>query len=253
MKEFLNDKERRVMTGLYHLSGCTVADLAKETMINRTTLYPLLEGLIAKGLVSRVTVEDKMLFQAISRTDLEHWIRRKKHEAERAAEESYHWLRHQDQKTQPSLLSEVSYFEGMDGLKSLYADTWRNNNGKMLYCLTDYTSGYAVLDDFLDSDYFPQRVRHGVHVKSLLPDSDIGRREIKRAKALLREMRFLPVFKDLQFEINIYDDKLAIVAFDPKRPSGVLIKNARIAEAMKHIFDYLWKGAASPEKLKPMK
>ena len=58
---------------------------------------------------------------------------------------------------------------------------------------------------------------------------------------MLREMKFINLFRDLNIEINIYGDKVSIVAFDEKKPTGVLIKNKKISLAMKEIFEYLWR------------
>ena len=132
---------------------------------------------------------------------------------------------------------------------SLYHDTWRNNEEKVIYAITDYEKAYATIgNEFLRNDYFLRRVKKGVKVKSLLPDSEIGRKDLKTAKELLRDMRFIDLFDDLGIEINVYDDKLALFAFDEKKPSGVLIKNKTIARAFKHIFEYLWRSAKGIKK-----
>jgi hypothetical protein len=96
------------------------------------------------------------------------------------------------------------------------------------------------MGDFFNNEYFSDRVARGVRVKNLVPESAVGRSELKHRKALLREVKFIDIFEDLGIEVNIYDDKVSIVAYDKKLPSGVLVKNAKIAEAMRKIFEYLW-------------
>ncbi|MEK7185138.1 MAG: hypothetical protein AAB726_00780, partial [Patescibacteria group bacterium] len=70
--------------------------------------------------------------------------------------------------------------------------------------------------------------------------SKSGLRDISRSEKLLRDMRFLDVFKNLGIEINVYGDKLSIVTFDDKEPSGIMIKNEIIAKAFKSLFTYIW-------------
>jgi len=53
-------------------------------------------------------------------------------------------------------------------------------------------------------------------------------------------MGFSDVFKNLGIEINIFDDKLAIVAFDKKNPMGMILKNKIISDAFRKIFSFLW-------------
>ncbi|MDA3815245.1 MAG: hypothetical protein PF549_02670 [Patescibacteria group bacterium] len=241
MKKIITEKEKKVLAGLYKIKNGSVYALAEEALINRTTLYPILEKLVKKGLVSRVKIEGRTNFQPISHEEFGSWVERKERELKKESQEFSDWINSQEDEKAVSMASETKYFEGMDGVKNLYHDSWRDNPEKMIYSICDYTKAYSTLGDFFVRDYFPKRIKHEVTVKSLLPKSRDGERDAREAKNFLREMRFNKLFKDLNIEINIYDDKLAIVAFDEIIPSGVLIKNKKIAEAMKNIFEYLWK------------
>lgn len=239
--EYLNSSEKKVLAGLYKLGRSSVGPLAKETLINRTTLYPILEKLMAKGLVSKLEAEGKVIFNPLTADEFKEWVKRKKQEAVNGAEELLAWSEVQKKSGGNPLISEIKYFEGAEGVKNLYADTWRDNAEKMIFAITDYKSAYQTMHNFFRNEYFPARVRHEVRVKNLIPESSEGRRDMKEAKQMLREMKFIKFFEDLGIEINIYDSKVAIVAFDAKKPSGVIIKNEKIAGAFKNIFNYLWK------------
>ena len=69
----------------------------------------------------------------------------------------------------------------------------------------------------------------------------------KSGRVVPATVKFIDIFEDLGIEVNIYDDKVSIVAYDKKLPSGVLIKNAKISEAMRKIFQYLWVERAERE------
>ena len=240
----LNDQEKKVLAALFREGDSSISKLSKATLINRTTLYPMLDRLLGKGLVTKVQLEGNVIFRTISVAELSVWAKRKEQEAKIAAEDTVRWAKSQSQERLTSLRTEIKYYEGLDGVMSLYDDTWRQNTEKVIYALTDYEQAYKVVGDaFLRDDYFKRRIRHGVRVQSLLPDSVIGRRELKTAKELLRDMRFIDLFEHLGIELNIYDNKVAIFAFDKERPSGVLIQNDVIANAFKQIFRYLWKTA----------
>lgn len=241
---YLQEREQRVFSGLLRSGPVSIADLAKMTLINRTTLYPILEKLLEKGLVTKLQVDEVTIFRAISLQELAEWTTRKEQESKAASGDLLSWAQSQSQEPQTSLRTEIKYFQGLEGVMNLYDDTWRDNQDKMIYALTDYEQAYKVVGDaFLRDGYFQRRVRHGVRVQSLLPESPIGRKELKIAKQLLREMRFIDLFEDLGIEINVYDNKVAIFAFDPTHPSGVLIQNELISKAFKQIFQYLWKSA----------
>lgn len=240
--EYINAHEKSVLSALFKGRGATVGALSKATFINRTTLYPILEKLLEKGLVTKIQTEGNTIFKAVSLPELSEWMKRKENEVKKASTDLMQWAKNQSHEHSVSLQTEIKHYQGLEGVMSLYDDTWRENTGKIIYALTDYERAYSVIGDtFLRNDYFNQRIRHGVRVQSLLPESPIGKKELKMAKELLREMRFIDLFKNLGIEINIYDNKVAIFAFDKHHPSGVLIKNDIIADAFKNIFQYLWR------------
>lgn len=237
----LNEKEKRILRALYEINNASINNLAKETLINRTTLYPILDKLLAKGLVSKLSVEGKIIFQPILLKDFEQWITGKEQEFKKESEGLLNWTKTIKSTKTNSLFFDIKYFEGFDGVKNLYADTWRDNKEKMIYGISDYKSAYKAMEDFFKKEYFPSRVKHKVKIKNILSESEEGRKEVKIAKSLLREMKFVKFFKDLNIDVNIYSDKIAIIAFDEKHPSGVLIKNEKIALAFRNIFEYIWK------------
>jgi hypothetical protein len=68
------------------------------------------------------------------------------------------------------------------------------------------------------------------------------RNAVKISKQYLREAKLAKgLFENLGIEINIYDNKLAIAAYNKQKPCGVIIENEKIASAMKNIFEHLWK------------
>ena len=241
MTSYLNEKEKRVLEALYKLGNVAISKVAKETLINRTSLYPILNKLMTKGLISKLTIEGKAVFQPISLEEFKEWLIRSEQEFKKNSENILNWTKTIKFGKGSSLFSDIKYFEGFDGVKNLYSDTWRDNKEKMIYSITDYKGAYECMKDFFRDDYFKTRVKRGVRVKNLLPESAEGRDDLKGAKELLREMKFINLFQDFNIEINIYDFKVSIIAFDKKNPAGVLIKNEKIAMAFKNIFEYLWK------------
>ncbi len=239
--ELLNQKEKRVLGALYKIGESPISKIAKETLINRTALYHTIENLLNKGLLTKINKEGGAYFQPLNAASYEDWSRRQIADVSRETLEIKDWLRDQ-KKQQTTLYSDIRYFEGLEGVKNLYSDSWRDNKEKMIYAITDYDKAYDALNNFLEKEYFPSRVKHGVRVKSLLPKNSVtGKRDVARANALLRDMRFVDLFKDLGIEINIYGSKVSIIAFDKIKPSGVIIKNDIIAKAFKCIFENLWK------------
>lgn len=241
--ELINSKEKRILGALYKLGNAPISKIAKETLINRTALYHTVEGLLSKGLLTKINKEGGAYFQPLPLSAYEDWAKRQITSVSSQTNELKEWLKDQGNQL-PTLYSDMRYYEGIEGVENLYADSWRDNNEKIIYAITDYDKAYETFNDFMEREYFPARIRNGVQVKSLVPkNAATGKRDVARSKELLRDMRFINLFKDLGIEVNIYGPKVSIVAFDKVKPSGVIIKNEIIAKAFKGIFEYLWKSA----------
>ena len=74
----LSEKEAKVYLSLLQVDNDSVLDLAEKTKINRTTIYPVLESLSKKGLISEVKVDKKVRFQAEPPERLETYVERQK-------------------------------------------------------------------------------------------------------------------------------------------------------------------------------
>lgn len=241
--ELINSKEKRILGALYKLGDAPISKIAKETLINRTALYHTVESLLNKGLLTKIKKEGGAYFQPLPLSTYEDWAKRQIASVSSQTNDLKEWLENQGDQL-PTLYSDIRYYEGIEGVENLYNDSWRDNNEKMIYAITDYDKAYETFNDFMEKEYFPYRIKNGIQVRSLIPKNAVtGKRDVARSKELLRDMRFINLFKNLGIEINIYGPKVSIVAFDKIKPSGVIIKNEIIAKAFKGIFEYLWNDA----------
>lgn len=240
--ELINEKEGRVLESLYKLGQSAVQAISKDTLVNRTALYHTLDSLMKKGLITRLVKDKVSYYEAIPLDQYELWVQAK---LDNIKEESSNNLKRfsevkSDKKM--SLYADVKYFEGKEGIKSLYNDSIYNNKEKVLFSITDYDKGYETLDPaWLEHEYLPTRVKKGIRVKNIVPDTKYSRKYTTTAKELLRDMSFVNFFNDLGVEISLYDNKMSIVAFDKVHPLGVIIQNEIISKAFKAILEYIWK------------
>ncbi|HEY0221015.1 MAG TPA: helix-turn-helix domain-containing protein [Candidatus Paceibacterota bacterium] len=237
-EKLLSEKEAAVFVTLQKIGKSLVSQIAKESLINRTAIYHTLSLLIKKGLVNEIKTDKLSYFEPILLSEYENWEKRRLMEFTKQSESIKHLIKNNTQKN--ILPSKYKFYEGVEGIKNLYNETWRNNSGKEILAITDYKKAYETLDDFLENDYFPTRIKKGIKVLSLLNKDEYGKRDVARSKSLLREMRFSNIFKDLGIEMNIFDNYVALFSFDKKRPTGVLIQNELISNAFRKIFMYIW-------------
>lgn len=74
----LSEKESQIYLALLQVDSESIQDIAKKTGINRTTVYPVLESLNQKGLVSEVQDGKKTMYQAAPPERLETFVERQK-------------------------------------------------------------------------------------------------------------------------------------------------------------------------------
>ena len=74
----LSEKEAQIYLALLQVDSDSIQDIAKKTGINRTTVYPVLESLNKKGLVSEVQDGKKTLYQAAPPERLETFVERQR-------------------------------------------------------------------------------------------------------------------------------------------------------------------------------
>ena len=78
----LSEKEAAVYLSLLSVDSASVIELSKSTDINRTTLYPILDDLIAKKLVVEIKHDKKVRFQAESPERIETYVQNRKNQLE---------------------------------------------------------------------------------------------------------------------------------------------------------------------------
>ena len=233
----LSDKEIAVYISLLELGKGTVSIIARRAHINRTTGYDVLDSLSAKGLVSISGKEPKQEYTAESPEKIEKYIAseiQKLHSALKLAETTL----------VPELKSihnvsdkpRVKFYEGEEGLKEVYEDTLTSS---------EPIRAYATVDDMHKGlpNYFPKyykrRAQAGIHIRAIVPDTEIGRDRKAYDKDEMRETALVP--KDKYYfspEICIYDNKVMIASW--KEKLGIIIESSEISDAMKKIYELAW-------------
>jgi sugar-specific transcriptional regulator TrmB len=237
--EILTEREKQVFFALHKLNSATAQQIAKETLLNRTALYHTLDLLTKKGLVTPLKKDFTTVFQPISLQDFELWSKKQVTDMKSELDNMKESIS-ASSKPESNLYSQIRYYEGFEPIQRMYYNTLRDNKRKEILAITDYSKAYETMNDFFEKEYFPDRVKKGITVKSLLSASKLGKRDLARRKELLREMKVNDVFKDFGIEINVFNNDVMIVSFDEKKPTGIMIKNPIISEAFRRIFGFLW-------------
>ncbi|MDE2079677.1 MAG: hypothetical protein KGI73_04840, partial [Patescibacteria group bacterium] len=134
---------------------------------------------------------------------------------------------------------QVKFYEGTDGLKSVYEDTLTAHEPIRAYAAIEYM--HEALGSYFPT-YYKRRASKGISIKAIFPNTSLSQERVSHNKEELRETALVPIEKfGFYPEINIYDNKVMIASWREKL--GIIIESAEIADAMKKIFELAWSEA----------
>lgn len=235
----LTEKEADVYLAALELGPSPASDVALRSKLNRVTTYDILKKLIHKGFVSTHVDRKIQIFVATDpdavRSDVLH-----RYEMFKSALPD---LRRLHGKTAHP---RVRYYEGIEGIKRVYADTLTAKTE-----LLNYADSKSIRQFWptYDEDYVKERVKRKIYLRGIAPHDEYGERVVADNRKNYREIRLVPATKfSFTNEINIYDDKVAIISFGKDELLGMIIESTEIADTQRAIFMMAW-GFASSSKL----
>ena len=230
-----SEKEAKLYLACLELGSGTVIQLSRKADVTRTSAYDILDEMLEKGYVSKIHKDKHIIFSAVDPETLKKRFENSIRDLELALPELKGLFNKQAQ-------PKVRYFEGIDGVKRVYEDTLTATTEILNYANSKevrmHWSNY-------DEDYVQKRINKKIMLKGIAPDDECGLQVKKDDNKSLREIRLLPE-KEFSFtnEINIYDNKVAIVSFT-NEPIGIIIESQEIADTQRDIFKMAWAFAKS--------
>lgn len=231
----LPEKDAAVYLSLLTLGPATVQQITKETGLNRSSLYVILDRLLERGLASVAAERGVRAYVAVSP---ERIVRIAKERLEHAV------LTRQSLET---LLPEIDTLRktgrhkprmlvltGVDGLQRGFEEALENKEGVMRI----FSSAGKIaqsLPEYLPT-FIRERLRHGIRMYGIHPDDEAGRAMVKHVPETIDELTFVPAdrFK-FPSDLGIFDDKIAFMSHEP--PLCVAIESKAISDVMKVVFD----------------
>ncbi len=226
----LSEFQAKVYIAALELGEASMQQLSQKSGVKRTTIYHFIDELRERGFISETRKRKRLVYSAV---DPEYIL-----ELEKGRLVELHQLLpdlqaiHNKSHRKPR----VTFYEGLQGIKEVYADTLKEKQPIIAY--SDFEHMKQVLGDFFDQ-YPPERARKNITFQSIVRDSPIARENSKRDYGLLRDTKFLSS-GDLKTEINIYGDKVALMSFRSNPPFVVLIEDHDIAETLRTGWHALW-------------
>ncbi len=134
----------------------------------------------------------------------------------------------------------VSYYEGAEGVRSIYEDTLMCKERVVLNIAHPQNLLKIIGEDFF-AQYVKKRTRRNIRVSVLLSDTQENKKYRKEVSSAMRQIKFFDAQKySLPNEILIYDDKIALISFSSI--IGVIVEDKDITQSVKSLWQMVWNG-----------
>ncbi|MEK7528357.1 MAG: helix-turn-helix domain-containing protein [Patescibacteria group bacterium] len=247
----LTQKDSEVYLACLELGTQPASVIAKKAGLKRPTTYLILECLLKKGLVSEYTGSNVKYFTAVQPEYLLTYLEKKRRELTSHQREMEELIPQFAALSNPySLSPRVRFFEGAEGLERVMDDTLNSKSPILCYSCTDSWFSREDTKHYIMS-YGKRRVfEKMIPIRAIYVDTPLSRQYHDKeyptddGKPELTEFRWMDSsVKQLNNEINIYDDKVAIVTLGKYELMGVIIESKEIANSHRAIFEMAWKSA----------
>lgn len=226
----LTDKEAKIYLSCIELGSSIVSKIAKKSGLNRVTSYDIIDRLVQKGYINSLTKDNIKYYNA---TDPEIILR----EASRHTQEFKSVVPDLKRLRGETVHPHIQYFEGVEGIKAIYADTLTSKTEILNYANSQEIRKFWPT---YDTDYVEKRAHKKIYLKGIAPMDEYGEHVQEESKKFFREIRLVPKNKfNFTNEINIYDNKVAIASFKDEL-IGMIIESAEIANTQRAIFQMTW-------------
>lgn len=224
----LSINEIKVYLALLKLGENLASKISRETSLNRSLVYKILEDLIKKGFVGYVIKENRKYFNAASPNKLLDIIKDNEREIKKILPELLN-LKKPIEKT-PA----VEIYSGKEGMKTMLEDVLRLNKEILVLGAKSDFSEQLI---YYHPNWHKRRIKSKIYLKILF---EYGQKIAEQLKKLsYTKVRYLPKEIESKIMIAIYKDRTAVeLWFD--HPSTILIKDSNVADFFKQYFKLLW-------------
>lgn len=230
----LTAKEASIYLAALELGEAPASEIAHRAKLNRVSCYDLLKKLGQRGFIS-TTIKNDITFFAATDPDLIREDSRKKYMDLKEALPS---LRRLHGKTAHP---RIRYYEGLESIKKVYADTLTAKTELLNYA--DSKSIRQYWPEY-DQEYVKARIKRRIYLRGISPEDEHGKRVAEDNRISHREIRLVKAGPfSFANEINIYDEKVAIISFGKDEIVGMIIESPEIANTQRAIFMMAWEFA----------
>lgn len=230
----LEEKEAYVYMASLVLGATTILKLSKQSGVNRTTTYEIIESLERKGLMKKEIYGLKTLFAPEPPERLEGALEAKRALLARTLPElegKYHLK---------STGSAIKYYEGLTAIKNVYDDLLKDMRPHDFYCAVSNTAEWqGIGDDYFMKNHVEKRVNLKIDIRLLFVDSPVARRRKETERNFNEKVKLLP--NDANIHVDMVVTPYKLVIFQLHEPMvALVVENKTMINTQKELFELLW-------------
>lgn len=228
----LPEKQARIYMACLELGECSIKEMARKAEIKRTTIYDIIDDMIAVGFIKTTTRGKKKRFIAAEPSELNAIIKKREVLLSQIIPQLNSLNNNGGSKPK------VWFYEGKEGLKEVYADTLKYN-GELLSFASEHVAN-VLGKDWVES-YFKKRVKREIRVRAIMPATEFLTKEIiSRDQEQLRATKTIsPAKYPFSIEINLYGFR-KVALMSSKEKTAMIIEAPEIYNTLKLIFEFFW-------------
>jgi len=236
----LTDGEIKVYLALFKLSSSSTGPIVKESKVHSSKVYPILDRLIEKGLVSYIKEGKKTIYTASPPTTILSYLDKKqtkiqeqKKSAEKLVKELEGLSKIREEET------EATMFKGLKGIRTAFTEATKDlKAGDKAYAMflppvhESLLPFYKNLATSLSRRKVNNHLLFNEHCKEYEAVKNLP--NLKTKVGISREQKS-------PAEVCAYGNNTVISTTAGEDNITVLIKNKDIADSFKQQFEYIWK------------
>ena len=248
-KAGLSQKEAVIYAFLLERKGAFPSVIAKETGLNRTTVYKILSVLSVKGLITEFEKRKKFFYQAESPKRLEKYAEMQISMAKTAKENLGRILPildglHRSSPDKPV----VRFFEGKEGVLAIYNEHAQGEKPYDMLAFSNTIGLLPLLSQEFKENYQKQKAKIGITTRAIVPYTLENSAALKTfykvlPKRLTPQIKYLPS-EEFSFrgDLTLFDEnKISIINFNEPHFAGTIIEDRTIYNMIKLFFELAWR------------
>ncbi len=241
LQEFgLTELEAMLYQGLLETGPTTIMGLAEHVGIKRITTHFNIENLITKGLVTQSIQGARRQIIAEPPERLEYLIKQKEKEVKKIRNDFSNFVQTLSSSLSPSKPGEnvkVEYYEGINALKSVYLDVL---SAKKIYSFVNVNQIRSVLPENPELFRKSLEINKDQEMWEIIEASKESQKLIDKANDRYH-FRFVPTHVSFsEFDFMIFDNSVAMVYINPKKPYAIVSNSPAMANGLKAIHTIVW-------------